>query len=260
MKMSAEQKAEAVRRYGEGEKLKGIVAGMGFNWRTVKAALVAAGVQKRRQTTSRRHQFDERFFREIDTEAKAYWLGFLTADGHMGRGLVVEVGLQEADAEHLKKLAAAVGWPGEVRLKPLSGGRHKAELRLCSMAMIGDLAAAGCTHPGTSRVPPKLPPELVRHYLRGLFDGDGGIHLGEHKGRPQASISQCGTEACVRLFREWACRVSGSKANALPRRGIWYFETTGNGVCRRIMDGLFDGATVALDRKRVMAHDIWDFQ
>lgn len=40
---------------------------------------------------TKKHFFDRRHFKVVDTPEKAYWLGFITADGSIGRE-GVEVG------------------------------------------------------------------------------------------------------------------------------------------------------------------------
>src|SRR5581483_4155416 len=57
------------------------------------------------------YTFDDQFFNVIDTETKAYWLGFITADGcvrtdHYNHQLKVK--LKDSDASHLEKLKAAL--------------------------------------------------------------------------------------------------------------------------------------------------------
>ena len=43
------------------------------------------------------------FFSEINTEEKAYWLGFLTADGYLSREGRLQLCLAEIDKSHIEK-------------------------------------------------------------------------------------------------------------------------------------------------------------
>ena len=49
-------------------------------------------------------------FEKIDTEDKAYWLGFLYADGSVGsKENKIELGLAEQDLHHIEKFRDFIG-------------------------------------------------------------------------------------------------------------------------------------------------------
>ena len=68
------------------------------------------------------YSLDENYFKVIDTEDKAYWLGFLYADGSITRfyktdkktgekvirSLSLELGLQSGDKHHLEKFLESI--------------------------------------------------------------------------------------------------------------------------------------------------------
>lgn len=47
-------------------------------------------------------KIDSKYFNKIDIESKAYWLGFLTADGYLSSKGTLELTLAEKDFEHIK--------------------------------------------------------------------------------------------------------------------------------------------------------------
>lgn len=55
---------------------------------------------------------NHRYFEFIDTPDKAYWFGFLAADGyakHQGRNYRVIINLKEIDIQHLEKFKKEIG-------------------------------------------------------------------------------------------------------------------------------------------------------
>lgn len=192
--------------------------------------------------------FDHRFFARIDREEKAYWLGFLFADGcvytRARKGAMqLTVCLQDGDASHLSRFCSAIG----SRKRPLVyPEKRRCELRHSSDLMCGDLIVHGCTPRKTRSVRfPSLAPALVGHFVRGYFDGDG-------------SASVVGR----RLFLEWkgtynflrSLRRHLQVRKQLSRRtGVWQLQVGARPTCQRIVDWMYDDATVWLPRKRKAA-------
>lgn len=137
------------------------------------------------QVANRRFFFDTRYFASIDTEEKAYWLGFLMADGcvhqtkQKKRSSLIVV-LQARDIEHLKKLSKAMG-----NKTPLKIRRDKSVgLSLYSQILVADLIKLGCViNKSLILKPPniKLTENNIRHFIRGYFDGDGCAYLSHNK-------------------------------------------------------------------------------
>lgn len=130
---------------------------------------------------NRKYYFDLDYFSQIDTEDKAYFLGLLYADGYVRttRGGIVVLQLQEKDTETLESMRGAVGYTGDFKIiqkrKPHHQNKIRLELQSHKMAM--DLTKWGCFNKKslTLKFPDFLSGELLRHFIRGYFDGDGGI-------------------------------------------------------------------------------------
>ena len=251
---------------------------MGPAINTIKKILRRNGVPIRpRQLPDgnfRRHVFTTAYFREIDTEAKAYWLGFLCADSHIWRGIRVEIGLAATDRGHLVKLQAAVGSAYQIIEKEQPPGfvggrwfraRSSVRMGLNSKTMVADLARHGVVAGGLRRLFPfHLSPALRRHYFRGLFDGDGGICPNRVivRGaalRDQWSMSQCGSHSCVEAFAAFARAETGTAAQVSENRtskGLFCFAVHGNKVSARLAHALYSGSTTFLDRKLAKYHEL----
>lgn len=199
-----------------------------------------------------RYRFDESFFDSVDTEEKAYWLGFITADGCVrtdrGRSRV-QIKLMETDASHLEKLKAAVGSG-----KPLTFSARRgvagpaADLTLTSPHLVEALAALGVTARKSAVVRPwDGPDHLMTHYWRGLFDGDGCIS--KATGGNKWALTLCGSGACITEFAEWASEVCGATSKPYYRSNIWYWKVSGLAAPQALARHLYGGASVYLDRK-----------
>jgi hypothetical protein len=138
----------------------------------VAFALEPAEVVRRR---ARQRSPGASYFESICDESRAYWLGFIAADGWLAQeARDTRFGLQLAgrDAEHLALLAGHL----DLRVRPAA--EDHVVIKSGNAALVHDLRRAGITERKSSN------PELVlalercaaalrRHFVRGLFDGDG---------------------------------------------------------------------------------------
>jgi len=183
-------------------------------------------------------------FRTLDVAA-AYWLGFIFADGHVsaqtGRWELV-VHLAEVDRRHIEELRELVG--GTIG-RTSTGSR----LRVCSRALVEDLVSLGVYPRKSTRCgrPPVLDGEPRRAFLRGLFDGDGCLHLA--KGRhPMAAF--CGRPEIV----DWFVReVSVSPVSFRDRGVTRYAQWSSSTAARALATFLYGGPGPRLARKAALA-------
>lgn len=114
-------------------------------------------------------------FKIIDTEEKAYWLGFLYADGSVGStDNRVELGLAEKDLHHIEKFKSFIGLENKISYRP-SSKSYRYQFK--DKVFKDNLIEQGCV-PNKSLVlkfpsQDQVPKHLIRHFLRGYFDGDG---------------------------------------------------------------------------------------
>jgi len=208
---------------------------------------------------TRRYSIEHRFFATIDTEAKAYWLGFISADGHLDDQMnTVNINLAESDRSHLEKFSQAVGSDKPVSMySRLRKGKPvvTAKVSLNSPWMVADLIALGLTPRKALTLQPwqglSVSLDLARHYWRGVFDGDGCIH---RRASGQWSISLVGTQAMMEAFRAF-CQESLREhcphvlGSLHPVFNSWSFACGGIGLPQLIYQLLYQDATVYLGRK-----------
>lgn len=166
MRISEEaiQKMIKLRQSGMGVTEIGRTLGIGRD--TISKHLKARGY------STNRNPLYKDIFHVIDTEEKAYWLGFLYADGYVSKYNQIEVSLSLQDEEHLYKLKNFVNTNTKVIKDD-----HRVRLLFCSKEMALDLAKLGCVNNKslilTFPTKEQVPDALLRHFLRGYVDGDG---------------------------------------------------------------------------------------
>lgn len=131
-------------------------------------------------------QYD--YFENIDTEQKAYWLGFICADGWISHKKnnagVVGISIQYSDIQHLKKFNKSIGgnykiidyWSkSSIRENELISS-HICRIEVYSIKMYNDLVNLGLSNKKTYNMGfPDIDKKYVIPFLRGYFDGDGGL-------------------------------------------------------------------------------------
>jgi len=208
------------------------------------------------------HKFDRRFFQTIDSEEKAYWLGFFYADGYVYKNnKQISITLQETDANHLEKFARIF----DTTLSPYSYIDKRTNKRyltvrcvVSSVEICRDLAEKdirnGKTKNGTAFVISLVPDNLVHHFIRGFFDGDGCIcrnHLGEH------SLTLVGTKAFLEAVRDLLIEKAGlNQVSILPKKSIWSLAWGGNEQLQEFKGWLYNDANIYLDRKKQLFDSI----
>ena len=131
----------------------------------------------------RKHTLITNYFNKIDTEEKAYILGFFYADGYnnQNRG-IIEFSQKECRLDILNNIKIAIGTSAPIIKYP---GARAHSLTVCSKKMSADLAKAGATQNKAHKlVFPSveiLPEKLIPHFIRGYFDGDGCVWEGKRK-------------------------------------------------------------------------------
>ena len=134
----------------------------------------------------RKYTINEYFFDEIDTQEKAYILGLIYADGcNQYDRNKIEISLQEKDKNLLYQIRDILGMnkPLHISHSTYPGGQDMYRLEVVSKHMCNILLNIGVTpRKSLSIVFPKINDNLISHFIRGYFDGDGYISKPEKRG------------------------------------------------------------------------------
>ncbi|WP_243525718.1 LAGLIDADG family homing endonuclease [Bacillus pseudomycoides] len=209
------------------------------------------GIQRKNKFT-----YNNDFFRCIDTEDKAYWLGFLYADGYLDvpdNKLVLET--KYDDREHLKKLINHL-CPQKIykkkTIEKFGNVYDSAFVYFNSPEIVGDLINIGCTGVKTFTLEfPKgrISPELLRHFIRGYFDGDGSVL--PIKDRYGVYVEYCGNEGFLNDLQIYFKSIieEYTVVKLSPKGKAFTFRKGGNEVSFDLYKYMYKDATVYLDRK-----------
>ena len=150
-----------------------------------------------------RTKFNECIFDIIDTEEKAYWLGFILADGSISscktqKRYQFELSLSEQDKAHLDKFNVFMQHEKDnVKLSyTWVNGKKFSRCRwiINNKHLWSRLNELGCIPNKTLLLTfPYVPKSLVKHLIRGYFDGDGSLGIYTYKSSTKVSCSCIGT-------------------------------------------------------------------
>jgi hypothetical protein len=251
---------EMVRMYLEGSTMAEAASVFGYTYGACSFALKQAGVSSRgRSAAHRKYEVNEDFFSVIDTEEKAYWIGFLSADGTIQKRGHIKLALSVRDKDHLYKFATSLEseHPIKERAITLNGNTYNtAEIVVCSQKMVSDLVVLGIGPRKSLTIVPcdKVSPALLSHYWRGVFDGDGNIYFDEQR---RFAVKLLGTQAIIDGFRAFLIS-SGVETNAQSRVRGNVVEVSIGGItlCKKTLEILYNDAAIFLDRKKRTAEEI----
>lgn len=138
-------------------------------------------------TSNRRIRHD--FFKNISTELQAYLLGFYTADGSIDekrKTFRIHLSIKDSELVYLYKdiispdarlFSVADNYKTTGRDGKEITGHGSIGVDISSAILVNDLVELGIGYKKTysDLTIPNIPENLIRHFVRGFFDGDGSI-------------------------------------------------------------------------------------
>jgi hypothetical protein len=196
-----------------------------------------------------------------------YFLGLVAADGSFVATTheeSVELCLKAGDIEVLEKLRDRISPSRPIHRKPhkKNPAHEAARLKINDRRLVGMLKEHITTvdKSHTLTWPETLPDDQRRHFIRGYIDGDGtiGITLNRQtvRGRvrfyPVIRLRVLGTEAFLTGMTRaihLALYIIPVKVHRKGRENVFEIQYSGRHA-EKILDWLYDGATIFLARKR----------
>lgn len=210
------------------------------------------------------------FFKRIDTEEKAYWLGFICADGYVSINEKTNSGyvcieLQASDVDHLRKFNKSIGGNYEITFRDRPCLLHGSEklhtscgIRIGSIDMANDMRNFGVCKDKTYTLQlPTIQNDLMKHFIRGFFDGDGCIYY--HKSKGVVKHTRCNFDSVsydfLEQLREFLYSQGINSYFSVLREADEQYATSyrlqiaGVEYTEKFLHYIYDDATIYLDRK-----------
>ena len=249
-------KEEALLLYNSGSTIEELAIKYSITQNTIKKNLTLMGAS----LIDKRGMWDlnEHFFDVIDTEEKAYWLGFIFADGYVAKDRpTFAMNLQYSDINHMQKLCDLLHYSRKIRTQ-VQENSTTCRMKFDNQNIYQNLISKGCV-PQKSLIL-QFPDEsifvssnkyskeeLIRHFLRGYVDGDDCITYSdkEHK---YAEFNVIGTKNFLQgMMKYLPC---GEKTlYAKHNNGKTYQILLTNSLAYQCIDYLYKDSTMYLDRK-----------
>ena len=267
---------EAIKLYKAGNSLSKIGKILGHSKDIISKYLKNSGVEIiNKQNTSR---FNEYVFDVIDTEEKAYWLGFIFADGYIASPLAkgknkgknvfaFSISLQIGDYNHLLKFNKFMEHNKiNIHIDLKDPIRPHCTWNVRNKHLWETLNSYGCTPKKSLTL--KFPdtkifkkPELIKHFVRGFFDGDGCLSYSSSGYKGNFVYPRCGFTGTKDML-ENIDKIFNKSSHYYPckfRDREWNGITWSNWYTNRdtvdIINFLYKDANIYLDRK----YELYEF-
>jgi len=228
-------------------------------------------ISKSQSELQRKYPIVEDFFDVIDTQEKAYVLGLLYADGYNDTNKnSVALSLKESDKEILDKITKLIQpskplqYINTYKARQKEGfenSQNQYRLAISNKHISQKLTELGCgkakTHKLTFPTEEQVPNHLIRHFIRGYFDGDGCV-----SGNKQKLFSIVGTINFLIPLQEILIKELNFSKTKLDQRhkerndNIRSLVYCGINQCISFRDWLYKDATIYLERKKIFFDNI----
>lgn len=256
-------KQKIIDEYNNGMSVLGLTKVFPYSYGVIYRVLKENNIIIRNNSfTARKYHCNSNIFHVIDTQEKAYWLGFLYADGYISQinnSYVVGLSLSSVDKTHVEKFRSFLETDYPINEYISSGFKASLYSRIAvnDKIIAEDLIRHGVVLQKTNVLKfPQLSNELIPHFIRGYFDGDGCLTC--HKRRKGSEdlvwvIKFCGTKDMLENIYNNLPKRYNKPINLYQRynrdNNNYCFDIGGNIQVVHILNYLYKDATIYLERK-----------
>lgn len=202
----------------------------------------------------------EDYFTNIDTEEKAYFLGFIFADGCVYKNQL-SLEIHSKDKELLEKFKDELNLNSKISIRR----RENTEtccIRASSSKLIQDLEKYGIIRNKTYQTShlPNINQKMLPHFIRGLVDGDGWITK-DKNGRYHVGFCSYNKTICEDFQKYCEILISEKTNNSILKNKNCYSCVFQNQKqIKQLITALYKDNNICLSRKYVIAESLLDFK
>ncbi len=208
----------------------------------------------------RKYLINENYFESIDKQNKAYWLGFLMADGY-NSGKYIRVDIQ--DEGHLEKLRNEIfinnDMPVRTKINKINN-KIIYYLTIQNKKIVNDCEKLGIVKRKSFITKyPNISEKYNKDFIRGLFDGDGCLTYSMRGNYRGYKFSIVGNEELILEVRNRLLKLNiyiGFRKN----KSIYELSVKGNRQIIKLLNWLYLDSDTSMNRKEEKYQDMikWD--
>lgn len=232
--------------------------------RAVPKVLKEAGINTTRKN---RYTLNEYYFDNVNTERKAYWLGIIASDGSITKTNYFALSMTDRDV--IEQLKTDINYTGEVYTPRVTSNKSTIyRINFSSKIFCDSLRALGIKENKSLVLNdfPKINTNLIKHFIRGYFDGDGSINVSTNKTiinnktyyTTRWNFNIIATyKFCITLdnFIYKICGYRGNISMSYKCNKMFYYKISAKDFLFWMYHFLYDEATFSMKRKYDKWHD-----
>lgn len=211
-----------------------------------------------------KYEYDKDFFKEINTEEKSYWLGFISADGYVTylpeiRQYALGIEIRLSDISHLEKFNKSIKGNCKISTRIRKPVRENSEtfpescsLRIYSKEMVEDIILKGvvCNKSLILKFPTLKDESMIRHFIRGYFDGNGSISIEKRSNQIRCNFT-CASKEFLDKLKIILDKLNIHSYIAMSSKNSKAYQIgiTGRNSTKTFLEYIYNDSNISLDRK-----------
>ena len=265
MKLTLQQEKEIINLYLNGSSQRELAKMFDTDKGVIKRKLLKNNIKLRTLSEANMiYNVNDHIFDNIDSHEKAYWIGFLAADGSINRN-TVKLCLAIKDINHLYRFKFFLNSTNPIKIYNATLKNKKypcCEIGFRSENILNQLSihSVVSNKSKTLLFSTNIPKQYISSYILGIFDGDGCFNLMKFNGTNlnirQMRFSLLASKDVAKNIQNYfynECNVGINKIQLY--KNIHILQYGGNSVLLKISNYLYKDAEMFLTRQKKIILD-----